>query len=1063
MNFKALKNNVLVSILAMSGLVLPGVYLRGAESNQSTKSGAAAVEYHQQTWTRDQGLPDNNVQALAQTRDGYLWLGTRLGLTRFDGLKFTVFNHVNTPLMTNDSIVALAADQDGSLWAATASGLLHRHLEGTFTRYTTHVGLCDNQIKSLCASHFGGVWAGSDQGLNRIHDNQVRRFTVSDGLRDNRIMCSYEDADGTAWVGTFSSYPIKEPEIQWRTHYGAGSSEPLFRTIRPIGADSMVRGYDGMLWIQQNSWLHGISSNGVAQVAVMRVPCPIPASFILADREGNLWLPAGKLGLDRFREGQFTRYPITPGLTNNDVQCMIEDREGNLWIGTSRDGLHCWQPRNILTYSTTNGLAHNNVWAILESHDGSMWLGTDGGVSHWISGRIVNYTEQEGLVKNGIRALAEDLAGDLWIGTGNGLDKLRAGVFSHHRFYGAQLDSDPDETSMNKIRVVLATRDGSLWVGLPLGLKRIHGDRDEFNAIQDGLPGNDVRALLEARDGSLWVGTAGGGVAQLCFGVPPLGGAAPSSSLVSASNFLIRCFTTTNGLSSNYAWAFHEDVEGTLWIGTERGLNRFKDGRFAVFTTREGLFDDLVNSILEDDRGYLWIGCDRGIYRVSRRELTAVAEGKATSVHSIVYDEADGLLSVETNGQKSQPSACKTRDGRLWFSTTNGVAVIDPRRLAGYEVSPLLVIEELRANGQIIFSNGNFDEIQLLTNAPNARAKIPCRQPPVVNHKSEISLPPGGANMLEIKYTANTFIAAKKARFRYRMLGLDTQWIEADTRRVAYFAGLRPGRYQFEVTASNHHGVWNEKPQVLALRLAPHFYETWAFYMICGTALGGFSGWRWRAWRKVQQLEKASALARQRERIARDLHDGLSASTTQIGLLTQRALRALSQPQQAAGHLRKVAAITDVISQSLADITWAIDRQDNTLGGFLGHLRRFAADYLAELSLQTQLDWPEEIPAITIAPELRYHLFLLVKEALNNVAKHARATRVSLAVALTESSLSIRLTDNGIGFDPAAAVTGHGLANMRQRVLDLGGQWSLSSHAGQGTQLSLQVPLLAPG
>lgn len=408
-------------------------------------------------------------------------------------------------------------------------------------------------------------------------------------------------------------------------------------------------------------------------------------------------------------------------------------------------------------------LPDDNIWTICEAHDGSVWIGADGGVSRLKDGRVASFTPSEGLSRKEVRAVAEAREGTVWAGTLNGLDSIRDGTITQHRL--------PGEWCETKIRALLAARDGALWVGTVRGLTRLRNGQRTKYTVADGLGAEEVRALLEDRAGDLWIGTLGGGLSRFHDGK-------------------FTTLTTTNGLTSNNVWALHEDADGAFWIGTENGLNRLKDGRLAAFTTREGLPANGVNCILEDDSGRLWISHDHGIYSVRKQQLDDVAASKATSVRAVRYDESDGLPTTETNGQKSNPAGCKTRDGRLWFPTTKGVAVIDPMKAILDEVPPLTVVEQIRANGQVIFANGPEAESKV----PSPKSQVAARwrsssQPSISGYQ----LPPGSARVLEFRYTANTFVAPEKARFKHRLLGLDAHWIDAGPRREAYFADLHPG------------------------------------------------------------------------------------------------------------------------------------------------------------------------------------------------------------------------------------------------------------------------------
>lgn len=753
----------------------------------------------------------------------------------------------------------------------------------------------------------------------------------------------------------------------------------------------------------------------------------VVASFILEDSRNNIWLSARKTTLHRLRNERLDALAIPLVRTNDLVLSMHEDHEGNLWMGTGRSGLWRWQPRKLTTYTPDEGLPHPNAWVVCEAPDGSVWLGTDGGVSQLADGHMQTWTAADGLFRNYLRALAIDREGIVWIGTSSGLNSLRDGQITQHPF--------PGEWFEGKIRALLPTRDGALWVAAATGLNRLENGTRTKLTTEDGLAHNDVRALLEDSNGRLWIGTYGGGLQAYHAG-------------------RLTTYTTNNGLSSSFVWALHEDADGALWIGTASGLNRLRDGRITALGTRHGLPDNLVNFILADDLGQLWISHDRGIYRARLTALNDVADGRAAWVQCVSYTEADGLPSEETNGQKSYPAGCKTRDGRLWFPTTKGVVVFDPK-LHQEELSPpRLVIEQVRATGELIHDlnpRDPFSEVSVIA--------LPRRG-------EEYQLPPGRGRVLEFDYTANTFVAAERARFRYRLLGLDAKWIEAGARREAVFTNLKPGAYRFQVIAANHHGVWSEAGATFAFRVAPFVYQTWWFYLVCGLVVtavtGGLIVWRLRELRRIHRLEQQSALAAERARIAKDLHDGLGADLTQLSLLADLADQTRPDNAPPESPLRTLSSTTKQVAQTLKDIIWSANPADATLDGVVAHICQYAEHFLNAAQITCRFDVPEQLPERVLTADERRNLFLAAKEALANAARHAAASEVWLRVTRDNERINLSIEDNGAGFGRASGDPdsgGRGLLNMRQRMAAVGGELRIEPLPERGTRVCLTLPL----
>ncbi len=1018
-----------------------------------------AREYSQRSWLPEDGLPDKRVRAILQTRDGYLWIGTQRGLARFNGRQFTVFNRDNTPELGDDDCRDLAEDTDGSLWIHTNSGLVHKvedHFVGSITD-STRGGWKGSWVHSLCASRIGGVWVGSDNLVCRVRELGMRCYGEGNGIPHSPVFALGEDTTGALWFATGAGLWRFDPRLD---SFGPAPAQAEFERFQPL---CIRQGSSGQQWVLFADRLPPPDYAGTkARLACfkdgqwIRLPnlthedFRSKGIFLEEDQFGTVWLPAPRNGLHRFIRGEFQFLPM-PHLGEEDFAlCASSDREGDLWVGTANSGLQRWTPRKMTTYTTNDGLADDNVWTVCEARDGSVWIGTDGGVSRVQNDRFTNFTPQQGMSRKEVRAVAEDREGTVWVGTMNGLDSIRDGQITQHRL--------PGEWFETKIRCLLASRDGALWIGTVRGLTRLdHGQRTKYTTA-DGLGSNEPRALIEDRAGDLWIGTLGGGLSRFHAGK-------------------FSTLTTTNGLSSNNVWALHEDADGGLWIGTENGLDRWQDGRLSAFTTRDGLPVNGVNGILEDDFGRLWISHDHGLYWVRKRELNDVAAGRTNTVGAVRYDDSDGLLTTEFNGQKSNPAGVKTRDGRLWFATAKGVAVIDPAKVALDEVPPLTVIEHVRANGKVVFDNG--PETELIVPSPTAQGGVTAvslTQPAPGNTDAHSALrispsallrfPPGSARVLEFRYAANTFLAPEKAQFKYRLRGLDEHWIEAGERRVVYFADLRPGAYAFEVIAANHHGVWPERGATLAFSLTPLFYQTWWVYGTCGLAVSGAGfglvRWRLRELRRIHRLERLHELDQQRQRIARDIHDDLGASLTQILQVTEESRARTGQSASADAPTQRIACLAEEAVAHLGEIVWANNPKYDTLEDLVAYLREFAAQYFQPPSVRVQLDFPEAVPARPVTGLFRRHLLLLTKEALQNVAKHAGASRVSLRLALAGDHLELSVADNGRGL-PGNGETpfGNGLTNMRQRVAELGGSFDLKSQPGNGTEIRVTAPLPA--
>ena len=504
-------------------------------------------------------------------------------------------------------------------------------------------------------------------------------------------------------------------------------------------------------------------------------------------------------------------------------------------------------------------------------------------------------------------------------------------------------------------------------------------------------------------------------------------------------------------------WTIHEDAEGALWLGTANGLSRYSHGRFFSFTPQQGLPEPTVNCILEDDFDCLWLSGLRGIYRIKRSQLNAVADGQAGMVECADVGTAEGMESSETNGEH-QPAGWKASDGQLWFPTVKGVVVIDPEAFEIASAASPVVIEQVKADSEVIFGDlVGADERRLpfIKNVnPDPRASA-----------APIKLPPGRARAVEFHYTVNTLVDPKRAKFRYRLLGHDSDWGEPTLERVAHYTNLRPGDYRFEVTAAGHNGVWNPIPESVSFALAPHYWQTWPFYLVCAAFAfafaAGVQAYRLRWQRRFLKLEEQRALASERARIARDLHDDLGTALTGLALELDVIGRETSALPPVTTHLDQAAQRTRDLAERMREVVWTVNPRCDTVSSLASFLEQQVGQFLRMAGVRVRLEFPENIPAIPLGAEARHQLALAVREALTNVVRHARATEAALSLGIEGEILTICVADNGIGFEPIEK-TGHGLANLRARLGQIGGRLECVSTPGVGTRISFLLPLKNP-
>jgi ligand-binding sensor domain-containing protein/signal transduction histidine kinase len=950
-------------------------------------------QFGHEVWLTENGLPQNTVHAIAQTKDGYIWIGTEEGLARFDGVKFTVFDKQNTPQLKSNYIRALLADRQGALWIGTAEGLL-RMLNGSFTIFTTNEGLPSNTIQAIYEDREGNLWVATATGLGLFKSGSLTTFTTKERLIGGSIQALFEDAEGALWIATpYGVGRVKDGRFtNFTVRDGLGSN-----SVRAITQDR-----DGRLWFGS---LGGLTSFSRGRFTTYTTRDALPNDRIISlhvDREGSLLVGTAG-GLCRFSDGRFTVFNSGDALATSTILSLLEDLEGNLWIGTESGGINLLKDTKFTTYTARNGLSNDVIKSLYEDHQGNMWIGTDGGGLNLLKdGKLSVYTTRDGLSSNVVLALFGDDAGNLWAGTPDGLNRFSQGKFT--------IFTAADGLANNDVRSIRADHRGDLWIGTRGGLTRMkNGVFRTFTEV-DGLPNDLITTLYEDTKGNIWVGT-GGGLSRL-------------------TNEEFTTLTTRDGLSSDAVISLYEDSEGTLWIGTNGGgLNRLKDGQLNAYTTRNGLLDDVVFRILEDGRNNLWLSCRKGIFHIDKRELDEFTRGKISSIAPVAYGTADGMMTRECSGG-GDPAGWKDRQGKLWFPTLKGVAMIDPERIKTNSQAPPVVIEEIR-NGDVAI-------------APSDRIELPA-----------------GTTRLDLYYTAPSFMAPERVRFKYKLEGFDRDWIDSGTRRIAYYTNLRPGRYSFRVIAANNDGVWNETGATLGFYLKPYFYQSYWFYAVCLLAVALLTWLLYRLRVRGMRAQFGAVLA-ERTRMAREIHDNLAQEMS--GISVQLEVVARTMPPEAEAARTHLDQARRQVRHGIAEArryVWDLRSpvlENNDLPAALSETAR-------RLTHETTVQAQVEVNG-TFRPLPRLvedNLLRIGQEAMNNAVKHAQAQRIFVNLIFAGQRVQLSVRDDGRGFDSQADGSGHvghfGLIGMRERAEQIGGTLSIQSTEGSGTEVVADVPI----
>lgn len=974
---------------------------------------AAQAQYRFDSWTTDDGLPQNSVFSILQTRDGYIWFTTLDGLVRFDGIKFKVFNRSNSPGLTTNRLIYLLAEDDDTIWVGTEDGGLLRFEDGKFRAFTIADGSPAVKVNKVFKDFDGNLLAATQAGLARFDGEKF----IAENRLDARDYALYFATSGIRWElsqngltaaggGQFTKY-----ELPFELNQISAD-----RTFNFPGYVAMLedRRTPGVLWLTAAAKLYRLENGEFTAFSAAE---GMPKSFVRAivqDESGVIWLGTETDGLCRFAENLVNCYTKADGLSSSRITGLFIDREKTLWAATNERGINRVTRQAITTLSKKEGLFDSNVYPLLEDSKGNYWIGAFNALSLYKNGKITNFTAQDGLLYEIVQSLFEDRDGRIWIGSVGGVEYLENGKFVDFTEKLGLPIGDFDFWD------IYQTAEGALWFATGKGLFKYENGNVSRFTIENGLPSNDVKKILRAADGNFWFGTVGG--------------------LVNFDGERFEVFTEKDGLPGNHVRTIYEDADGLLWIGTyDSGLAVFRDGKFTKITAENGLFSNGVFAILPDEHGNFWMSSNQGIYRVARQQLIDFADGKIPSITSTAFGKSDGMLSVEANGGR-QPAGIKASDGRLWFPTQDGVAIVNPEAVAFNPLPPPVVIETVKIENQLLD-----------------------------NFQTAIEIQPGQEN-LEIVYTGLSFIKPEQIRFRYKLEGLDKDWTDAGERRTAYFPYLPPGNYTFRIAAANSDNVWNETGATLSILVYPPFYRTWWFLALSVLAIGGAAFVVYKI--RINQVERArlaqeefshrliNAHEAERSRVAAELHDSIGQT---LAMIKNRAAFG-SQTEDNTAAKEQLAAITAQTTQAIGEVREISYNLRPYLLENLGLTKAIKSlvhkiEEVHLLTINARIDDVDDV----FSSEAEMSVYRIIQESLNNVAKHAEADEAILRVERTNGIVTIKIEDDGRGFDKNAAPKtdaekgGFGLLGIAERVRMLNGSLDIQTAIGSGTKLAIKI------
>jgi len=955
-------------------------------------------QYAHTAWTVRDGFSLGNIYAIAQTPDGYLWLGTEFGLFRFDGVRSIQWQPPAGQHLPDKNINSLLVTRDGTLWIGTFAGLVTWN-GGKLTQRPEQE-LAKQFVASLFEDSEGTVWAGTLATSGRlcaIRGGSTQCYG-EDGAFGIAVWALYEERSGNLWAAAQSGL--------WRMRPGPPKQYPTPTELIGLSkADNerlLVAVHGGELLQLASDKLELYPIRGAIHSNELLRGRAVDSNRVLRDRDGGLWIGTVERGLIHIHQGRTDVFTRSDGLSGDVILSLFEDREGTVWVA-STGGLDRFRELPVSTVSVRQGLSSDATQSVLAAADGSIWVGAHEGLTRWKNGQATIFRKASGLPDDAPESLFQDDRGRIWVSTRHGLAYFKDGRFV------------AGSAVRGEVHFMTGDKAGNLWLS----------EHQSLLHLRDGLVVEQIPWSKLGRRQTAEFVLSGGEPGGVWLGFWVEGGV----SYFKDGQFRAS-YTAADGLGKGGVPDLQLDPDGALWAATQDGgLSRIKDGRIATLTSRNGLPCDAIHWSIEDDDHSFWLYTSCGLMRIARSELDAWIANPKRTVETAVWDAADGVRLRSSAASAYGPRVAKSPDGKLWFVTGEGVQVVDPHHLAFNKLPPPVHIE------RIVADDKPYDL------RPGMRL-------------------PANVRNLRIDYTALSLVAPEKIHLKYKLEGQNRNWHEVINERHATYTNLSPRNYRFRVIASNNNGVWNETGDALEFSIAPAYYQTTWFYTSCVAVVLAMVWMAYQF--RVRQLQRQYNMrveerVEERTRIARELHDTLL-QTVQGFMLRLQAVNEMMPPGAVKNEHEQTLEIGDrAIAEgrkTVQDLRSAFTTSD------LVEAVRAVGDELASRDAAA-FRVVVEGPVRDLNPIVRDEVYSIAREGLRNAFTHACAAHIDAEITFDERVVRLRIRDDGKGIAPAVAEQGraghYGVAGMQERARRIGAKLAILSGAGTGTEIDLTV------